>query len=91
MLTNPLPNNQNMNSRTIDPICALSGNQNLSEAARGHGCINMMSAAKVVTHTKDYGSSQPDLGKEPLLLRVLSILKILWINLKFPLTFLMKS
>ena len=25
----------------------------------------MMSDSKVVTHTKDYGSSQPDLGKEP--------------------------
>ena len=25
----------------------------------------MMTAAKVVTHMKDYGSSQPDLGKEP--------------------------
>ena len=25
----------------------------------------MMSAAKVVTCTKDYGLSQPDLGKEP--------------------------
>ena len=25
----------------------------------------MMSATKVVNHTKDYGSSQTDLGKEP--------------------------
>ena len=25
----------------------------------------MMSAAKVVTHMKDYGLSQPELGKEP--------------------------
>ena len=30
----------------------------------GHGCINMVCATKVVTHAKDYGSSQPDLGKE---------------------------
>ena len=65
MLTNPLPNNQNMNLRTIDPSCASSGNQSVSEATSGHGCINMMSVAKVVTRTKYYGSSQPDLGKEP--------------------------
>ena len=65
MLTNPLPNNQNMNSRTIDPGCASGGNQNPSEAASGHGCINMMSVAKVVTHMKYYRSSQLDLGKEP--------------------------
>ena len=65
MLANSLPNNQNMKSRTIDPGCALDGNRNLLEAASGHGCINMMSAAKVVTHSKDYGSPQPNLGKEP--------------------------
>ena len=53
-----------MNSRTIDHSCAWGGKQNPPEAASGHGCINMMSAAKVVTHTKYYGSSQPDLGKE---------------------------
>ena len=63
LLTNPLPNNQNMNSRTIDPGCALGGNQNPLVATSGQGCINMMSAAKVVTRTKDYGSSQPDLRK----------------------------
>ena len=65
MLTNPLPNNQNMNSRTVDPGCASGGNQNPPEAASGHGCINMMSVAKVVTHMKYYRSSQLDLGKEP--------------------------
>ena len=54
-----------MNSRTIDPNCASGGNQNLPEANSGNGCINMMSAAKVVTRTKYYGSSQPDLRKEP--------------------------
>ena len=27
--------------------------------------MNMVCATKVVTHVKDYGSSQPDLGKEP--------------------------
>ena len=27
--------------------------------------INMMSSANVVNHAKDYGSSQPNLGKEP--------------------------
>ena len=54
-----------MNSRTIDPHYASGGYQNLLEANIGHGCINMVCAAKVVTHAKDYGSSQPDLGKEP--------------------------
>ena len=65
VLTNPLPHNKNMNSRTIDPHCALGGDQNPSEANTGHGCINMVHATKVVTRVKDYGSSQPDLGKEP--------------------------
>ena len=63
VLTNPLPNNQNMNSRTTDLGCASGGNQNPSEAASGHGCINMVCAAKVETHAKYYGLSQPDLGK----------------------------
>ena len=65
MLTNPLPHNQNMNSRTHDPHCASGGDQNLPEASTSHGCINMVHATKVVTRAKDYGSSQPDLGKEP--------------------------
>ena len=62
MLTNPLPHNQNMNSRTHDKS---GGDQYPPEACSGHGCINMVFAAKVVTRVKDYGSSQPDLGKEP--------------------------
>ena len=57
MLTNPLPNNQNMNSKTIDPHYASGGDQNLSEANTGHGYVNMVHATKVVTHVKDYGSS----------------------------------
>ena len=61
MLTNPLPHNQNMNSRTRDQS---GGDQDPLEAS-GHGCINMVRATKVVTHVKDYGSSQPDLGKKP--------------------------
>ena len=65
MFTNPLPNNQNMNSRIVDPGCASGGAQNPSEVAPGHGCINMVKATKVVTHAKYYGLSQPDLGKEP--------------------------
>ena len=65
MFTNPLPNNQNMNSRTVDPGCASSGAQNPSEVAPGHGCINLVKATKVVTHVKDYGLSQPYLRKEP--------------------------
>ena len=65
VLTNPLPNNQNMNSRTIDPHYASGGYQNPPEANSGHGCVNIVRATKVVTHVKDYGSSQSDLGKEP--------------------------
>ena len=40
------------------------GDQDPSEGS-GCGCINMVRAAKVVTRAKDYGSSQPSLGKEP--------------------------
>ena len=65
MLTNPLPHNKNMNSRTHDPHSASGGDQNPPETSTGHGCINMVRATKVVTRAKDYGSSQPDLGKEP--------------------------
>ena len=64
VLTNPFPSNQNINSRTIDPHCASVGDQNPPKANIGDGCINMVRATKVVTHAKDYGSSQPDLGKE---------------------------
>ena len=62
MLTNPLPHNQNMNSRTHDQS---GGDQDHPKASSGHGCINMVHATKVVTRAKDYGSSQPDLRKEP--------------------------
>ena len=65
VLTNPLPHNQNMNSRTNDPHCASGGAQNPLESNTSHGCINMVCATKVVTYAKDYGSSQPNLGKEP--------------------------
>ena len=65
VLTNPLPHNQNMNSRTHDPHCVSGGDQNPSESNTVHGCINMVRASKVMTRAKDYGSSQPDLGKEP--------------------------
>ena len=54
-----------MNSGTVDPGCASSGTQNPWDAASGHDCINMVKATSVVTHAKYYGSSQPDLGKEP--------------------------
>ena len=60
MLNNPLLHNQNMNSKSHDQ----SSDDNPPEGS-GHGCINMVRAAKVVTHAKDYGSSQPNLGKEP--------------------------
>ena len=63
MLTNPLPHNQNMNLRTHDPHSTSSGDKNPPETSTGHGCINMVHATKVVTHVKDYGLLQPDLGK----------------------------
>ena len=54
-----------MNLMTHDPHFASGGDQNPLETSFGHGCINMVRATKVVTHAKDYGSWQPDLGKEP--------------------------
>ena len=65
VLTNPLPHNQNMNSRTHEPHSASGGDQNAPETSTGHGCINMVCDTKVLTRVKDYGSSQPNLGKEP--------------------------
>ena len=65
MLTNPLPHNQNINSRTHDPHCVLGGDQNPPKSSTSHCCINKMRATKVVTHVKYYGSSQSDIGKEP--------------------------
>ena len=65
VLTNPLPHNQNMNSRTNDPHHASSKDQNRPKSNTGHGCINMVHDTKVVTRVKDYGLSQLDLGKEP--------------------------
>ena len=61
MLNNPLPHNQNMNSKTHDQF---SDDQYPLEGS-GCGCINMVCAAKVMTYVKDYGSSQPNPGKEP--------------------------
>ena len=60
MLTNPLPHNQNVNSRSHDQS---GGDQDPPEGS-GCGCINMVCAVKVVTCAKDYGSSQPKPGKE---------------------------
>ena len=39
--------------------------QNTSDNVSDNGCINMMSVENVVTCVKDYGTLQPDLGKEP--------------------------
>ena len=61
MLTNPLPHNQNMSSKSHDQ----SGSDQDPPETSGCGCINMVHAAKVVTCVKDYGSSQPNPGKEP--------------------------
>ena len=60
MLTNPLPHNQNMNSKSHEHS---SDDDPLEGSVRG--CINMVHATKVVTHVKEYSSSQPSLGKEP--------------------------
>ena len=65
MLTNPLPQNQNTNSRTVDLGGTSGGTPKLSDTASGHGCINMVHATEVLTRVKDYGSSQPSPGKEP--------------------------
>ena len=65
MLTNPLRHNQNRNLRTHDPHYASGRDQIPLEANTSHSCINMVRVTKVVTHAKYYGSSQPDLGKEP--------------------------
>ena len=65
MFTNPLLNNQNMNLRTMDPGYVSSGTQNPPDVASGHSCINMVKDTSVVTRAEYYGSSQPDLGKEP--------------------------
>ena len=61
VLTNPLLHNQNMNSKSHDQF---SDDHDPPETS-GRGCINMVCAVKVVMHAKDYGSSQPILGKEP--------------------------
>ena len=65
VLTNPLPQNKNMKSMTMDLGGATVGTPNPSDTASGHGCINMVNATNVVTHSKYYGTSQPNLGKEP--------------------------
>ena len=57
MFTNPLPNNKNMNLRTVDPGCASSGTQNPPDATSGHSCINMVKDTSVVMRAKYYGSS----------------------------------
>ena len=56
-----------MNSRNVDSGSAYGGHQDPPNGEGGHDCINMMSSANVVTWAKDYGSSQPNVGKEPTL------------------------
>ena len=48
VLINPLPQNQNMNSRTVDPSGAYGGTPNPSDTATGHGCINMVNGTNAV-------------------------------------------
>ena len=52
VLTNPLPHNQNMNSKSHDQ----SGDDHDPLKGSGCACINMVRAAKVVTRTKYYSS-----------------------------------
>ena len=40
------------------------GQKGVISGPNSHGYINMVHAINVVTCAKDYGSSQPDLGKE---------------------------
>ena len=54
-----------MNSRTMDPDGASGWTPNLSDMASGHGGINMVNATNFMAHYKDYGTSQPDFGKDP--------------------------
>ena len=54
-----------MNLRTVHPGFASGGTQTPLDATSCHGCINMVNATNIVTHVKDYGLSQSDLGKEP--------------------------
>ena len=61
MLTNSLPHNQNMNSKSHEQ----SRDDDHPPEGSGCGCINMVRAVKFVTRAKHYGSSQPSLGKEP--------------------------
>ena len=48
VLTNPLPHNQNMNSKSHD-----QSSENDPPETSSHGCINMVHAAKVVMRAKD--------------------------------------
>ena len=50
VLTDPLPHNQNMASRNMNIGSNSGGHQNPLNAEGGHGCINMMFAANIVTH-----------------------------------------
>ena len=49
----------------MDSISDFVGHQNPLNVGGGHSCINMMSAENVVMRAKYYGSSQPNVGKEP--------------------------
>ena len=49
-----------MNSKSHD-----QSSENDPPETSARGCINMVCATKVVTHAKEYSSSQPSLGKEP--------------------------
>ena len=65
MLIDHLPHNQNMDSTTSSTESIYGGHQNTPAMECGHNCINMMSDSYVVTHSQDYGLSQPNMGKEP--------------------------
>ena len=48
----------------MDLGSASGGTPNPLNTISGHGCINMISVKNVVTHSKYYGTLQPDLRKK---------------------------
>ena len=66
VLMDPLLHNQNMTSRTPTTKSGASGSKKQLVLESGHGYINMMLVVHFVTHSCDYGPSQPTMGKEPL-------------------------
>ena len=64
MLIDPLPHNQNTTLRTSTTGASSGGNQNPPAMEGGHCCINMMPSTHIVIRSRDYGQSQPNMGKD---------------------------